>query len=264
MRRNCKLVWMLIKMRLSHMMMFRLNFFSAAFVDTTVFAVELLAFSAIYANVDAIGGWTRAEMIIFIGTFSLINALNMVIFFFGVIQLPQKIISGDLDHYLTKPMNPLLRLTFEQVNVGSLPLIVGSILVIAYGVFSLPVSPTAGQIAGYIMLTLLMTVLWYDMEVILRCIPFFVMSASDTAGELEGSFITLCFRIPGTLFKGVYKVIFYFVLPYGIMSTIPTQMLSGMLTPLGFAYGVGVVVLFSAFTRWFWRLGLKHYKSASS
>ncbi|WKK92725.1 ABC-2 family transporter protein [Clostridioides difficile] len=38
-------------------------------------------FNSIYSHVDSIGGWQQGEMLIFIGTFSLINAINMTIFF---------------------------------------------------------------------------------------------------------------------------------------------------------------------------------------
>lgn len=262
MKRNLRLVFLLIKMKLSHMMVFRLNFFGAFFVDGSMFAIELLVFSTIYSNVDSIGGWSRGEMIIFIGTFSLINALNMVIYFFGIVKIPGKILNGELDHYLAKPMNPLLRLTFEEVNPGSIPLVPGSAAIILYGVSLLKKPVTAGAVAGYILMVLLMTLLWYDMEVILRCLPFF-FSSSSAADQFEGSFLSLCFRIPGTLFKGAFKLLFYFIMPYGIMSTIPTQMLAGTLTPLGFLYGAGVVLLFTIFALKFWRFGLRHYTSAS-
>ena len=103
-------------MKLSKMMVFRLSFFGAFFVDGTLFLMQLLLYQAIYSQVDTIGEWERGEMIIFIGTFSLINALNMVIFFFGTNDIGVKIKNGDLDHYLTKPVNPLLRLSLENVN----------------------------------------------------------------------------------------------------------------------------------------------------
>jgi ABC-type uncharacterized transport system permease subunit len=71
-------------------------------------------------------------------------------------------------------------------------------------------------------------------------------------------------KIPGTLFKHAFKVIFYLLLPYGIMSTLPSQLLIGTLSGPGFIYGVAVVILFTVITLKFWRFGLRHYKSASS
>jgi ABC-2 type transport system permease protein len=263
MMKNLRFIFLLIKLKLSHMMVFRLSFFGAFFADGTLFLVQLLTFNVIYGQVDSIGGWSRGQMLIFVGTFSMINGLNMMIYFFGVLGIPEKIREGGLDLYITKPGNPLLRLTFENVNPGSAPLLLLSGLIIAYGVSVEGVDVTLPLLLGYAALTLLMTLLWYDMELILRTIPFFVISA-NAIERLEGDMIELNFKIPGVLYKGVWKLLFYFALPYGIMSTVPTQFISGALTLPGLLQAVGVAVVFTAFALWFWRVGLRHYKSASS
>ncbi|MDF2943819.1 MAG: hypothetical protein K0S01_2677 [Herbinix sp.] len=263
MKNNLKFIAALVKMKLSHMMVFRLSFFGAFFVDGTLFLVQLLMYQAIYSQVDSIGGWSRGEMIIFVGTFSLINALNMVIFFFGTNEIPNKIKNGDLDHYLTKPVSPLLRLTFESVNPGSIPLVIASIVLILYGVKMLDITVSPTRFLAYFLFVLLMTLLWYDLQVIVRTIPFFTISAANIA-RMSDTLLELCLKIPGTLFKGVYKIIFYFLIPFGIMSTLPTEFITGKLSPLGIAYGCFIVILFTLLTASFWKLGLKHYKSASS
>jgi ABC-2 type transport system permease protein len=263
MMRNIKFILLLLRLKLSRMMVWRLSFFGAFFADGVLFLVQLLTFQVIYSRVDAIGDWGRGEMIIFIGTFSFINALNMLIYFFGVIDIPDKIKRGDLDQYLTKPVNPLLRLTFENINPGSFPLVIMSALIVAYGVRTAGLTVSFSLGLGYAVLVLLMTLLWYDMEIILRTIPFLVISANGIM-QLEGHLIELNFRVPGILYKGVFKLLFYFVLPYGIMSTVPTQMLSGTLSAKGLLQALGVVLAFTAFTLWFWKFGLRHYRSASS
>lgn len=250
-------------MKLSKMMMFRLSFFGTFFVDGTLFLMQILFYEAIYSQVDSIGGWERGEMIIFIGTFSLINALNMLIFFFGTYDIGDKIKNGTLDHYLTKPINPLLRLTFENVDPGSIPLVIASIIIILYGVKSLAITVSPGRFIAYFIFVLLMTLLWFDLQVIVRTIPFFTISAAGI-DRLGDTMLELCMKIPGTLFHGIFKVIFYFLLPYGIMSTLPTELIAGKLSAAGIAYGCFIVLLFTAFTLWFWRFGLRHYKSASS
>lgn len=263
MKRKLKFIVTLLKMRLSHMMVFRLTFFGALFVDGTMFVIQILTFSAIYANVGAIGNFSKGEMIIFIGTFSLINALTMVTFFFGVSNIPSKIRSGELDHYITKPINPLFRITFENIDIGSLPLTVLSVGIIIYGVSQVNIQLNAVTVLVYILWVILMSILWYDVMLILRTIPFFFIS-TESISSMEGTLLDFCMKIPGTLFKGVFKVLFYFVLPYGVMSTIPTQYLSGKLSAVEFLYGVFIVAAFTIFALWFWRFGLRHYKSASS
>jgi len=263
MRKNLRFIWLLIKYKFSRMMMFRADFFLAFFGDGALFMVQLLTFETIYSQIDTIGGWTRGQMLIFVGTFSMINALNMVIYFFGILDLPGKIRRGDLDQYLTKPINPLLRLTFENFNVGSIPLVILSILIICYGVTVAEADVSLLLGIGYGFFVLLMTLLWYDMELILRTIPFFVLSAEGIA-RVEGELIEFNFRVPGVLYRGVFKVIFYFILPYGIMSTVPTQLITGSISLGGLGSAAITVAFFTAFALWFWKLGLRHYKSASS
>ena len=261
--RNFKFIVLLIKLKLSHMMVFRLSFFGAFFADASLFLMQLLTFHIIYGQVDSIGDWSKGQMIIFIGTFSMINGLNMLIYFFGVLNIPDKIRSGNLDYYITKPINPLLRLTFESINPGSAMLLILSGLIIGYGISIEGIVITLPLLLGYSALIILMTLLYYNMEVILRTLPFFFISA-DAIDHLEGNLLQLNFQIPGILYKGVFKILFYFVLPYGIMATVPTQLLTGAITPIGLIYAIGVVVIFTIFTLWFWKFGLKHYKSASS
>ena len=261
--RNLKFIILLLKLKISRMMVWRLSFFGAFFADGTLFLVQLLTFQVIYSQVEAIGDWGRGEMIIFIGTFSMINALNMLIYFFGVNGIPQKIKTGDLDLYLTKPVNPLLRITFENINPGSFPLVIMSVLIILYGVKAAGLEVSLSLAISYTALVLLMTLLWYDMEIILRTIPFLVISTSGIM-QLEGTLIELNFRVPGILFKGAFKAFFYFIAPYGIMSTVPTQLLSGSLSMPGLIHALCIGVFFTAFTLWFWKFGLRHYKSASS
>ncbi len=249
-------------MKLSHMMVFRLSFFGAFWVDGALFLIQLLMFQAIYSQVDTIGGWTKGQMTIFIGTFSLINALNMVIFFFGINDLPGKIKAGALDHYITKPVSPLLRLTFENINPGSIPLVFVSLGIITYGISLCQISFSLIQGIGYGILIVFMTLLWYDIELILRCIPFFTISTANITRTEE--LLELCMKVPGDLFKGIFKVVLYFILPYGIMATIPTRFIVKTISPLGIVYGVFIVFLFTVLAVGIWRLGIKNYKSASS
>lgn len=262
MKSNIRFILALFKLRLSRMMMYRLSFFGASFVDGSFFIIWLLMFNAIYSQVDSIGGWTKGQTVIFLGTFSLLNAFIMIFSFFGVITIPGKIISGEMDLYLTKPINPLFRLSFENINPGSLPLVPLSIGIIAYGIRLQGIQVKAGSWVLYMIYIMLMTILYYDLEVIIRTIPFLVISAG--VERIEDAALNLCMRIPGVVFKGVYKFVFYFILPYGIMATIPTQIITESLSASMLLLAAAIVLFFTVFTLWFWRFGLRHYKSASS
>ena len=93
--KNWRVLRELFYLRFHGLAVFRLDFFAPFFVDGSLFLIQLLAFGVVYSNVETIGSWGRGEMILYIGTFSLLNAVNMTIYFFGVIRIPHKIRSGE-------------------------------------------------------------------------------------------------------------------------------------------------------------------------
>lgn len=262
-RKNIRVIKELIRLRFQKIMMFRLSFFGPFFVDGSLFVVQLLVFKAVYENVDRIGSWGRGEMILYIGSFSLLNAISMVICFFGLNSIPYKIKSGEMDLYLTKPVSPLLRLSFEQVNPGSIPLVLMSLCIIAYGAVTAKLSIKIGQIATYIFWMLIMAILYFEMEVIIRALTFFFVTDARLS-QLEEAGIDLCMKLPGIAFYGIYKIIFYGFLPYGIMATLPVQSLIGEMNFSLACYGIFIIIVFSILTAFLWKSGIRHYNSASS
>lgn len=260
--RQFKLIWALFKMKTARQTAFRLGFFGPLFVDGTLFALQMLMFSAIYAHVDEIAGWGKGQMLLFIGTFSLIDALNMTIFFFGLNNLTSLIKSGDFDGYLTRPMNPLLRVSLENVSLGSAPLIAVSAAIIAYAA-RLMGGTDIWHALGYLALVVMMLLLWYDIMLLLRCIAFFAISVAS-AERVEGALLEMCLMLPGPAFKGGFKLVFTVLLPYGIIATVPTQFFAGLLTGSAFLRAAATVAAFTVLSVALFRIGCKNYKSASS
>lgn len=263
MKKNYRVLKELIKIRFHNLMVFRLDFFAPFFVDGSLFLVQLLVFSAVYSNIDSIGTWGKGEMILYLGTFSLLNAISMTVCFFGLIGIPGKILNGEMDLYLTKPVSPLFRLTFEQINPGSLPLLLMSLGIIFYGVRVSGMTLRWSSVCTYIFWLLVMTVLYYDMEVLIRSMPFYIISNARLE-QLEDACLNLCMKLPGIAFYGIFKIIFYYLLPYGLLATLPVQGLIGEMTWKLAWEGVIIVSACSLLTFLVWTNGVKHYNSASS
>lgn len=263
MRKNLRVLKELLRLRFHNLMVFRLDFFAPFFVDGSLFAIQLMAFSAIYSNVDTIGNWKQEEMILYIGTFSLLNAISMTICFFGLNGIPAKVKSGELDLYLSKPISPLFRLTFEQISPGSVPLVLLSLGIIWYGVHAMGKDIRLREIAAYCFWVIVMEVLYYEMEVLVRSVSLYLTTTARME-QLEEAGLSLCMKLPGIAFYGVYKLVFYLLLPYGIMATLPVQSMIGEMSVKLAFYGIFVVLLFFVLTYVVWKQGLRHYNSASS
>lgn len=262
-KKNGRILRELIRIRLQGLMMFRLGFFGPFFVDGSLFAMQLLVFRIVYSNVERIGSWDEGEMILFIGTFSLINAVGMVVYFFGICQLPEKIKKGELDLYLTKPVSPLFRLTFEKINPGSVPLAFMSLCIIGYGVSKMGITPDAGRVFAYLGWVLMMTLLHYDMMVLIRCVCFYLVTNARLE-QLEDASLELCMKLPGIAFYGIWRLIFCFLLPYGLMATLPVQSMGGKMGLRTALQGLAVTAVFTLLTVFVWREGVRHYNSGGA
>ena len=45
--------------------------------------------------------------------------------------------------------------------------------------------------------------------------------------QIEEAGLDLCMKLPGIALYGIYKILFYLILPYGIMATLPVQRMIG-------------------------------------
>lgn len=265
--RRCKTIYRvlreLVRIRIQGLMMFRLGFFGPFLVDACLFAVQLVVFRVIYSNVGRIGTWGEGEMVLFIGTFSLINAVGMAVFCLGIRQLPEKIKRGEMDLYLTKPISPLLRITFEQINPGSIPLILMSLCIIGYGIYKAEITLNVGSVFCYFGWVMAMVVLYYDLMVLVRCVCFYLVTNARLE-QLEDAALELCRKLPGIAFYGIYRIIFCFFLPYGIIATLPVQSINGEMRGQIALQGIIVTAVFTGVTIFVWRNGIRHYNSASS
>lgn len=261
--RSLPLILSMLRMRLSRQMMYRASFWTAFFVDGTLFLMQLVFFSTLFLQVDSINGWSREQLVFFVGTFSIIDGLEMCLYFFGLISLPDKIRSGKLDLYLTKPISPLFHITFEGIDVGSGFLALPGVVMVVWATLRLGIDVTVWHVAGYLFLLGLMLVLLYDMVLIMRTLAFWVIQV-DALGELEGELMGFAFRVPGIVFQGVFRLLFCVFLPYALLATLPTQFFTDGLSWTGWLGALLITGAFSVFAGWLWKRGLAQYESTGS
>jgi len=262
-RRYGRILATLFRCRVSRQMIYRASFWTAFWVDLLIFIIILFTFSAIYSQVGTIGGWTLPHMVIFVGTFTILDALYMSTYFFGVLNIPERIRSGTLDLYLVKPANALFMVSVDSLDFGSILLSVPGVLMVAWGVRELGIRLTPGVVGGYILLVVIMYLLMYCLMVVLR-VPAFWLVRINAFQELENALVEFSFRIPGVVFSGVWKVLLYVVLPYGLMATIPAQFITGGMHLRHWLLVSGVFAGFWVLTITLWRAGVRRYGSASS
>jgi len=243
--------------------MYSFDFWSAFFADGFLFFIQLLTFSAIFSQVNTINGWNMNQVAIFIGTFTIIDGTIMATTFFGIISLPEKIRSGELDLYIVKPINTLFYVSFDSFNPASFMVSLMGVIIVCYGVIQEGIQMTAPLLIGYIILLFLMYLLMYALMIMIRLPAFWLVKVSGLL-SIENEIIEFAFRVPGVVYKGIAKFVFWVVIPYGLIATIPTQFISDGLSLSYWLLAIGITVAFLSMSILGFKKGLMHYSSASS
>jgi ABC-2 type transport system permease protein len=239
------------------------SFWAAFFVDISVFVTQAVTFWFIYFGVGSAGTEGAWRGVFFVGTFSAIDGMYMATYFFGLLRLPEIIRTGELDVLLTKPGSPLLRVAFASVNPGSVALVLPGFLMMALAASKLGLSFTPERVLSWCTAALLSLMLNFDLMTLIR-LPAFFIKRGEALQEMEGALVTFGYQVPGWTCKGPERILFRFILPYGLIASFPAETFLGMAGAGAWLAVCAVVLAFSALTCVAWKMSLARYGSAGN
>ncbi|HUK64674.1 MAG TPA: ABC-2 family transporter protein, partial [Dongiaceae bacterium] len=109
-------------------------------------------------------------------------------------------------------------------------------------------------------LLVIATVTLYSMWILIVSTAFYVVKV-DNLTYFFGSIFDAA-RWPSTVFRGVLRIVFTFVIPLALMTTYPAEALLGRLVPSTLLAAAVGAIAFAAASRSVWLLSLRRYTSA--
>lgn len=258
-----KLVSTFVKFRLNLKMMYSVDFWVGIVTDLSAFLLQVVMYSVLFLNTDQINGWSKYQVIFFIGTFIAIDSLRMMTYFFGIMNIPTLIRTGKLDIYIVKPVNTLMLISVESIDMTRIITLLMGVIIQVYAYMHLRFAVTIGMVIGYLVLFLLMYFLLYFIMLSFYSLSFWVTSV-NVLFKVDMELNNFAFRVPGIVYEGICKIIFYILIPYGMIATIPTKFLTQGLGIREWVTVIAVFICYAIFGLYIWNKGLKHYNSASS
>jgi len=222
-----------------------------------------LAFAGfLFTNVRSVAGWDLDSMIILTGTFSLVLGLLDGLFQTNMSRLSEQVNRGELDYVLIKPIDSQFYVSTRYLNLNEIPTVLISIVTISAGMARLGLQPSVGAISTYVLLVVCAVTtfygLWFSSVTLalwsgrINNIAYLILPIADLG------------RMPSDILQGLFRIIFTFILPVSLISTVPARSLLGVLEPGMIGYAIVASVATVLFSRWFWQFSLSRYTSASS
>ncbi len=244
-------------------LMFKTNFLLWVVVETLWFALQISFMSVIYSHTDTIATWTKWEVILLIGAAQFIQQIFHGIFLNNCTQLSENIRTGKLDFMLLLPVNTRFLISMRTVDLGSFVSAGLAVGVMFYAGHQMQLTPTAWQIAGFLMLCVAGIAIHYSLMFSLACISFFTVKAQGIVWGYYNLFNLA--RLPDSAFGGFFRMFFTFAVPMLIVANVPVKLLANKLdSPFEMLLMVGMAVGCFVFSEWVWRRSVKNYTSASS
>ena len=262
-RRYCSIYAALWRNSVVREMMFKANFLMWIFVEALWFGLQLSFMTVIYSHTDRIATWTKWEVILLVGAAHFIQQTFHGIFLNNCIQLSENIRTGKLDFMLLLPANTRFLISMRTVDLGAFVNAVLAVAVMFYAANQIPLSPSAAQIAAFLLLCVAGIVIHYSLMFALSCIAFWTVKAQGIVWGYYNLFNIA--RMPDAAFRGFFRAFFTFAVPMLIVANVPVKVLANKLSSPGeMLLLVGMSMLCFLFSAWFWRKSVKNYTSASS
>lgn len=208
---------------------------------------------------DGLLGYTANQMIFFFLTFMVIDTTTQF-FFREVYRFRPLVISGDFDLVLTKPISALFRVLMGGADVIDLITIPPLYAITIY--FGSLLAPNASQIYLYIALLISGFLIATAFHIVVLSLGIITLEVDHAIMVYRD--VTSMARFPVDIYKQPLRGVLTYLLPIGIMITLPAKAFMGLVTPFGIFISIsfGVLTLYLAVK--FWHVALQKYTSASS
>jgi len=262
MKRYLRLYLHFLRFSFSKAMEFRLDFTFRILMDIIYYVVNILFFKVLYLHTPLLAGWTEAQMMIFIASYILVDALSMTVFSSNMWWLPFHINKGELDYHLIRPVSPLFFLSLKDFSANSFMNLLIAVGIFIYSLATYQLEYSVGDVFLLIGLIINGTLIYYCCQM-LMILPVFWTQSSKGFMDLFYS-MGLAMERPDRIFKGWLRVVFTVFLPFSLIASFPARLFiekfdwPTFLHLMGVSLGLWVVMLF------IWRKGLRAYSSASS
>jgi ABC-2 type transport system permease protein len=224
----------------------------------------VIAITILFSQVENVGGWTFASTLSILGVFMTLSALRGLFIspsLDALAGMDGDVWTGNLDYHILRPLDIQFVASFRHWRPFALLDLLLGVGVIGVAISQLPNTLTMTQVFAFVASLLLGLLVLYSLLLAFAGLVFW--SPGFLFGWVFDGIYEMA-RYPVNLYPGWIRLILTWVVPLGVMTTVPVSALTGVLTSghffgsllLGIALFCGATFLF--------RTGLRRYASASS
>ena len=244
-------------------MQFRANFSSIILVGLAQIVLGLVPILILFEHATEVDGWKRADMIVLLGIFQIMQALVGFAVTRNMWELSQGVEHGTLDLILIRPVNAQFYSSTRWVRPEMIFTLLGGVAVVIVALAQGRGMPSLGQLVQVLILLASGFVLIGCASMTIAYLAFWMTNTSALI-QFFSNEVLGAGRYPVGFFPIIFRVVLTFLVPMAFAVTFPAQAITR-----GISWWIVVAaVAFAAVTVWllrqFWNVAVRRYSSASS
>lgn len=260
--RVLSLPWLFFRIGALNELQYRVNFFLQLFQSLVALFTALAVLALVFRHTEELAGWSPPELLAVMGVHIAVGGVIRLAIQPNMLRLIEDIREGTLDYALTKPEDAQLLVSVREFRLWQgVDLLVGG-AVLAAGVWLHGETVGVADALGFAAAVVLGAVMIYCFWLALTSGAFWLVRMEFVVELFDG--VYQAGRWPVTIYPGLLRVVFTFLVPLAFAVTVPAEALTGRLTGGTLLAAAAFAVVLALGTRALFRFALRHYSGASA
>ncbi len=223
------------------------------------FGMFFLLLAVLFNSTKALAGFTREQIFVVFLTYTLVDSISQLLFR-EVYRFRGRVVTGDFDLDLIKPLNSLFRPLLGGIDVLDAITLLPYLIVFVQITRGMQIQPLS--VALFILLLLNALFISAGFHII-------VLSLGVVTSEIDHAILIYrdifqMGRFPTSIYTGLVRNVLTFVVPLTIMITVPAKVLFGLYSLQTLLAAFATSLIFLLVSLRLWQYALQKYTSASS
>jgi viologen exporter family transport system permease protein len=257
-----RLSWLFFKVGVLNELQYRVNFVVQLFQSAIALGVGLVVIALVYSHTNELNGWSQPELLCVLGIQILMGGAIKTYIQPNMMRLIDDVREGKLDYTLTKPEDSQMLVSVREVRIWQVVDLVSGTVVLAFGLSRIATDVNILDALAFGAALLLGGVMIYCFWLVIATVAFWVVNMWHAVELFDGIYLTG--RFPVGIYPGWLRFSVTFLVPIAFAVTVPAEAVTSRLDWQTLLLAAVFAVVLFAFTRWFWRFGLRNYTGASA
>lgn len=259
MKKYWKLFLAFRKIQFLKMMEYRSDFWFWMFVSLMWTGFNYFYFGLVFSQGNGIEGWSYDQILLLISFYTMIDAFTWSIFWPNMSHFTTEVFNGEMSKYLVKPVNSIFMILTQYSTYHNIPRFLVGFFVLLHSIQKLGLTISLWKILLATIVFCFGLILIYSCWFILATLSFWVDRLTNI-NEIMPQFRSI-YQVPAKVFTGIPGFIFSFLIPLGLVTTLPSEILIGTGKMINVAYLVFMSLVFFGISVKFFNISIKKYTS---